>query len=77
MHTAVHMMLKENLIYQTKLPSTIAFHGPVLMLKCPLKALLAVDRGQHELSDWSVVTQPHMEQAVMHCVLTSFYKSQH
>jgi len=27
--------------------------GPVLMLKCPLLALLVVDRGQHGHPDWS------------------------
>lgn len=39
--------------------------GPILRLTCPLFTLLAVDRVQHEHSDWSEVMQPHTQQPAM------------
>ena len=43
-------------------------NGLVLMLTCPLLALLAVDRGQRGHPDWCVAMQPHTQQTAMHCV---------
>lgn len=49
----------------------------VLLLTCSLQALLLVDRSQLGISDWSVATQSHMQQAVMHCLFWPFYQIQH
>lgn len=55
--------VKENKTNQTKRPS---FTTPKVQF---WRSYLTVDSGHHGHSDWSVATQPHVQQSAIHCVL--------